>query len=100
MKRGVMLNDEFSWQMPLNILLEHGARMRTCAVDGWLDAGTPNLLLETNRYLLEHGHDNSAQLQNHVGTVLIPPVYVHPEAEVQNAIIGPYVSLSAGCHIR
>ena len=32
--------------------------MRTQPVGVWLDAGTPKSLLETNRYLLEHGHDN------------------------------------------
>lgn len=100
MKRDITLHDEFFLADAVNILLERGARMRTHAVKGWLDAGTPDSLLETNRYLLEHGRDNSAQFKNHTGTVLIPPVYVHPEAEVHNAIIGPYVSLSAGCRIR
>jgi glucose-1-phosphate thymidylyltransferase len=99
-KRGVTLHDEFFLADAVNILLERGARMRTHAVDGWLDAGTPDSLLETNRYLLEHGRDNSTEFKNHTGTVLIPPVYIHPEAEVRNAIIGPYVSLSAGCRIH
>jgi glucose-1-phosphate thymidylyltransferase len=33
--------------------------MRTEKVNIWLDAGTPESLLETNRYLLENGHNNS-----------------------------------------
>ena len=38
--------------------------MRTQPVEIWLDAGTPEALLETNRYLLEHGLDNSAEVRN------------------------------------
>ena len=95
MRRGIRLHDEFYLADAVNIMLERGAQMRTHAVDVWLDAGTPESLLETNRYLLEHGRDNSALFSNHSGTVLIPPVYIHAEASAHNAIIGPYVSMSA-----
>ena len=30
---------------------------------------------------------------------LIPPVFIHPSAQVESSIIGPNVSLGAGCHI-
>jgi glucose-1-phosphate thymidylyltransferase len=99
-RRGITLRQEYYLTDAINILLERGAKMRTYAVDTWLDAGTPDSLLETNRYLLEHGRDNSATFSNHSGTVLIPPVYIHPEAQARNSIIGPYVSMSAGCHIQ
>jgi glucose-1-phosphate thymidylyltransferase len=68
-------------------------------VDIWLDTGTPETLLETNRYLLEHGIDNSADVSLRQGVVVIPPVFVHPSAEVHNSILGPYVSLGAGCKV-
>ena len=100
MRRGIRLHDEYYLADAVNIMLERSAQMRTQAVDVWLDAGTPDSLLETNRYLLEHGCDNSTEFSNHSGTVLIPPVYIHPEASVRNAIIGPYVSMSAGCRIQ
>ena len=51
--------------------------MRTQPVGVWLDAGTPKSLLETNRYLLEHGHDNSASAQRE-GVTVIPPVFISP----------------------
>ena len=100
MRRGITLHDEFFLADAVNIMLERGAQMRTRPVDIWLDAGTPDSLLETNRYLLEHGRDNSAEFSDHSGTVLIPPVYIHPEVSARNAIIGPYVSISAGCNIQ
>ena len=61
MERNLTLKDEFFLADAINILLERGAKMRTQEVEVWMDAGMPDALLETNRYLLEHGHDNSAE---------------------------------------
>jgi glucose-1-phosphate thymidylyltransferase len=65
----------------------------------WMDAGMPDALLETNRYLLEHGHDNSAQAAR-TGVAIIPPVFIHPSAKVENSVIGPYVSLGEDCDLK
>ncbi len=54
-KRDLQLNGEFFLADAVNIMLERGLQMRTHKVDIWLDAGTPEALLETNRYLLETG---------------------------------------------
>jgi glucose-1-phosphate thymidylyltransferase len=100
MRRGITLKNEYYLVDAVNILLERNVKMRTHPVNSWLDAGTPDSLLYTNRHLLEYGRDNSVEFSNHNGMVLIPPVYIHPEAQVNNSIIGPYVSLSAGCRIQ
>ena len=31
---------------------------------------------------------------------IIPPVFIHPSAVVENSVIGPYVSMDASCEIR
>lgn len=82
----------------INIMLQKGLKMRTVEVGTWLDAGTPDALLATNRYLLESGRDNSTEALR-PGITLIPPVYIHPEAEVETAVIGPYVSIGKGCKV-
>ncbi len=99
MQRGIALKNEFFLADAVNILLERGLKMRPQQVDVWLDAGTPETLLETNRYLLDHGRDNSAEVGSKPGVVFVPPVFVHPTAEVQHSIIGPHVSLNAGCRV-
>jgi glucose-1-phosphate thymidylyltransferase len=99
-KQGVQLKGEFFLADAVNIMLERGARMRTQRVDIWLDAGTPEAVLETNNYLLEHGHDNSEEAGQRLGVTLVPPSYIHPEADVQNSVIGPYTSIGAGCKVR
>jgi len=100
MQRGVMLKNEYFLADAINIMLEKSARFRTERVEVWLDAGIPQAVLETNRYLLEHGHDNSAEAQRRPGVAVIPPVFIHPSARLENCVIGPYVSVGSQCEIR
>jgi glucose-1-phosphate thymidylyltransferase len=99
MLRGLELKGEYFLVDAINIMLERGLKMHTCPVEVWLDAGTPETLLETNRYLLEHGMDNSQEAAKRQSGVVVPPVFIHPSASIENSIIGPYVSLGAGCRV-
>lgn len=99
MQANVQLKGEFYLVDAINIMLEHGLKMRTKEVDVWLDAGTSEALIETNRYLLDHGHDNLDELNPSEDAVLVPPVYIHPTAEIKRSIIGPYVSIGANCQV-
>jgi len=98
--RNLQLKGEYFLADAVNIMLERGLRMRIQEVEVWLDAGTAETLLETNRYLLEHGMDNSAETPQWEGVVINPPVFIHPTAQVHGSIIGPNVSLGAGCRIE
>jgi glucose-1-phosphate thymidylyltransferase len=100
MDREIMLKGEYFLVDALNILLERGAKIRPSRVETWLDAGTPQSLLETNRYLLEHGHDNSAEAARSKGIAIVPPVFIHPSAVVENSVIGPHVSIDSDCQVR
>lgn len=99
MARNLTLKDEFFLADAVNIMLERGAKMRTQQVEVWLDAGMPDTLLETNRYLLEHGHDNSAEATARPGVAIIPPVFISPSAVVESSVIGPYVSIGEDCRL-
>ena len=68
-------------------------------VDVWEDCGKPETVLHTNRYLLEHGHDNSAE-HGGDGYLVIPPVNIAPTAIIEASVIGPYATISDGCCIR
>jgi len=100
MARRIQLKGEYYLVDAINILLERGAKMRTEQVDIWLDAGTPEALLETNRYLLAHGEDNSQEYNLCQNSVIYPPVFIHPTAQIEGSIIGPNVSLGAECNIQ
>ena len=99
-KRNISLKNEYFLADAINIMLERGLKMRTEMVDVWLDAGTSEALLETNRYLLAHGQDNSDKVVNLEDSVLIPPVNIHPTARVNTSVIGPHVSLGEGAVVN
>lgn len=98
--RDISLNGEYFLVDAINIMIEKNAKMRVQPVDVWLDAGKPGALLKTNRYLLENGNDNSSEAKKRINVSIIPPVYIHPDAEVNNSIIGPHVSISQGAVIE
>ena len=98
-KRGSSLNGEYFLTDALNIMIERGLKMRTKVVDVWLDTGTIEATLATNRYLLAHGQANRTKNEKKDGIEIIPPVFIHESARVINSVIGPDVSIAAECKI-
>ncbi len=99
MRRNTVLKNEFFLADAINIMLERGAYLKVRPVDVWLDAGLPETVLETNRYLLENRFENSNDVARD-GVTIIPPVYIHPSAQVRSSVVGPYVSISADCDLE
>lgn len=99
-QRKISLKGEFFLADAINLLLEKHIRMRVEPVKVWLDAGTSEALLDTNRYLLEHGRANLSEEGPFDDNVIIPPVYIHPEARVSKSIIGPFVSIGPGALVQ
>ena len=96
MQRNVQLKNEFFLVDAINILLEHGALMRVEHVEAWLDTGTIDATLETNAYLLKRMNCVPEERQN---VRVLPPVYIHPTAEISEAVIGPNVSIGENCKL-
>lgn len=99
MRRGIKTKNEYFLADAFNIMIEGGAKLRVQEVSVWLDCGTAQTVLETNRYLLEHGHDNSGDWRNN-HCVVVPPVNIHPTAKILNSVIGPYATIGEGCYIE
>jgi glucose-1-phosphate thymidylyltransferase len=100
MKQGTQLGGEYYLADAINIMLDDGLKMRVEAVDVWQDCGKPGPLLDTNKYLLEHGRDNSAEARSRQEVVIVPPVFVDPSAKIVESVIGPHVSIGPGCTIE
>ncbi len=99
-QRGKSLKGEYFLADTINIMIEHGLKMRTQSVAVWLDTGTIDATLSTNRYLLEHSKLNQKTKRNKSGLTIIDPVVIHPSARISNSVIGPYASIGAGCTIK
>ena len=100
MEQGIMLEKEYFLADAINILITNGAAMRPEKVEVWLDAGKPEAVLETNRYLLSHGSDNTEETRKRKGVTIIPPVFIHPDAKIENCVIGPHVSIGKGACVK
>jgi glucose-1-phosphate thymidylyltransferase len=99
-RKNIKLKGEFFLADALNLMIESGAKFRVKEIETWLDAGTPEALFDTNRYLLENGYANSEKYCDNGGIAVISPSFIHPTAEIINSVIGPNVSIGANCKIE
>lgn len=74
-------------------MLRDGYRFKAPEVGAWLDCGTPETLLKTNRHLLLGRHHNHGEV---IDSVLIEPVHIEKGALVRGSVLGPNVSVAAG----
>ncbi len=98
-EKNISLKNEFYIADGINIMLDRGDAFGIQETNAWVDAGVPGTVISTNRFFLDQGNDNSAEAAKREGVVIIPPVYVDPSAEVTRSVIGPYVSIAAGCKV-
>lgn len=96
----VSLKGEFYIADAINIMLKHGANFTTHETELWLDSGVPGTVFSSNQYYLDHGFDNTAEAKKRQNVTIIGNVYIAADAEVENAVIGPSVSIASGCKIR
>ncbi|MBA4375779.1 MAG: nucleotidyltransferase [Anaerolinea sp.] len=95
--RGTSLKGEYFLADAINILLEQGKHFNVKQSEVWLDAGIPESLLETNRYLLDHGRCNCEPVDSQDGVTIISPVSIPKGVVLKSAVIGPHVTLGEGC---
>ena len=96
---GIITKGEYYIADAIKLMLDKGLKMSPKEVDVWLDAGLPDAILETNQYMLTHSCANHQQLTLGADVKINEPVFIHPDAEVHNATIGPFVSIGADCKI-
>lgn len=86
---------EYQLTDALQKMIDRGEQFSTFNIEGWLDCGKPETLLETNRHLLD-----KKNLQKELpGVVINPPVYISPTAQIRNSVIGPYTTISDGASV-
>jgi len=98
MERNLTLKGEYFLTDTVSLMIEKGAKVRTQKSESWLDTGTINATLETNKILLE-AKANKTQNEVVDGVEIIAPSFVHPSAEITASVIGPYSSIGANCRI-
>jgi glucose-1-phosphate thymidylyltransferase len=99
-ERNITLKNEYFLADAIQIMVDHGAKLRIFPVTVWEDTGTIAATLHTNRFLLRRqaeGQDETPYMQG--TSLIVPPSYVDPGATLERSVIGPYASISAGATI-
>jgi len=86
---------EYQLTRVLDTLKEKGMKFVPGQVDDWLDCGNKQATVETHRSYFNFMKDKrlispSAKTTN---SVMIEPVFLGENVEIENAVIGPYVSV-------
>jgi len=81
----------------LQVMVKRGAKLNAWPVEVWEDCGTPDAVLQTNRYLLEKVTHAGGETDS---SIIIPPVHIDPTARVEKSVVGPYAHIGAGCVIN
>ena len=98
MDKRIQTKGEYFLTDAINLMIEKRCKFVTRTVSQWRDTGKPETVLDTNRYLLENGNDNSAQYQCDT-CVIVPPVNIHPSVAIEESVIGPHVTIGPDCKI-
>ncbi len=78
-----------------DLMVKRGAYLTTFEVKTWLDCGTVENLLQTNRFVL-----GKAEHYPRVESIqIIPPVYLGKGALVKDCRLGPFVSVAPGASV-
>ncbi|MFH1049825.1 MAG: sugar phosphate nucleotidyltransferase [bacterium] len=95
-EKDIQTSGEYQLTDALQLMLEKGEKFSSFQVEGWFDCGKPETLLSTNRHLL----DKQNQFPAPNGSVIIPPVFIAPDAKIIRSIIGPYATVADGATVE
>ena len=96
-QHNLRVKGEFYLPEVFKLMIADGMKLGAPEIEQWLDCGKPETLIQTNKILLERAQGNHICIE---GCVIIPPVSIHPSAEVRHSVIGPYVSIAKNCKIH
>lgn len=92
---------EYQLTDALQAMIDQGERFVPYVIGDWFDCGKPETLLDTNRALLERRPPPRVPADVHgAAVVIVPPVHVGPDCTLENAVVGPWVSLQRGATVR
>ncbi len=90
----IMVKGEYQLTDALERMLQKGTAFTTFDIDQWLDCGNKDFLLNTNAKILDHISKRENLINSQTkNTIIIPPVYIGKNVNINNSIIGPYVSV-------
>lgn len=97
-QRNMSLKNEFFLADAMTIMIERGLKIRVHEISTWLDTGTIEATLDTNKVLLDKSDSQVGKFKGS-NVEIIEPVAIGEGAEISNSRIGPHASIGANCKI-
>lgn len=99
----VVKGGEYQLTDALENMKQKGLKFVPGKVEEWMDCGNKNVTVETNsrmlNFLEKDGENMVSASVKTINSTIIPPCYIGDDVELENAIIGPYVSLGNGTKV-
>ncbi|MCX8029276.1 MAG: sugar phosphate nucleotidyltransferase [Brevinematales bacterium] len=81
-------------------MIKRGHKISIFETSEVYDCGSKEKLIEANNKLLTKFHNESTIGINVKNSIVIPPVYISPNALVEDSVIGPFVSIHEGATVK
>ena len=95
---GKTVKNEIQLTDALSVLLQRGINIVPVQMNDWFDCGTVEIMLQTNRLLLQRAkQENPTLLQNNK---IISPCWIDESAVLEGCQLGPYVSVAHGAVLK
>lgn len=91
-RSGKTVKNEIQLTDALSVLLARGTEIAPVEMDDWFDCGTVEVLLQTNRLLLDRHHQVPVGLEKE--NKIIPPCWIADGVKAKNCVLGPYASVA------
>jgi glucose-1-phosphate thymidylyltransferase len=92
-KRDIRTNNEYQITDALQIMVKQGEDFGVFPTPNYYDVGIPEAILYSNRKLITSNHEEFPSSK------IIEPVFIGDNCIIENAIIGPYVTIMDNCNI-
>ena len=93
-------HDEYQLTDGLMQMIESGVTFDTLEVNNWFDCGKKDILLETNKTLLNRKGFANGQNEQFTDTIIIPPVSIGVNCDISASVIGPHVTIGDNSTIK
>ena len=99
----IMLKGEYQITDAMEHMLQNGVKFYTDQVDEWLDCGNKDATVYTNARILdikqttENFQHATVKYEN---ANIIAPCFIGENVVIKNSVVGPFVSIEAGCVIE
>lgn len=100
------IKDKGEYQLTTSMenLKNAGQRFTVGQVDEWLDCGNKDIFVYTNSRVLEHLKAKGRELVDpsveQTNSIIVPPCFVAEGVTLENAVIGPHVSIGKNTTIK